>query len=114
MGRLQLVLVEIVWVVVEWVTLKWELCSFLWFQWSSFIFNTKNVSYTKSLSERLHMENFSYLNECKRVRNWFVGKEGVQVVKNIRPLLMRNLFQLQKCTHKGRGRAVFHYHYVII
>ena len=31
-----------------------------------------------------------------------------------RPLLMRNLFQLQKCTHKGRERAVSHYHYVII
>ena len=39
---------------------------------------------------------------------------GIMHYFDVRPLLMRNLFQLQKYSHKGRGRAVSHYHYVII
>ena len=63
---------------------------------------------------------FELAADCKfeKLRDFIakeIGLKSIEIIgKDLRPLLMRNLFQLQKCSHKGCGRAVSHYHYVII
>ena len=81
--------------------------------------HTKNRTVTEDLAEKYIAEirrwepvverglSFSRPDRCEYITTVMSLR---YVTLCIRPLLMRNLFQLQKCSHKGRGRAVSHYH----